>query len=328
MSGRRYLVTGGLGFLGASLVRHLVEAGHQVRVLDNGSRGSEARVASLRTQVEIIKGDIRDAKVVQRSLQGMDSVCHLAAINGTEYFYERPADVLEVAVKGMLNVLDGCVAEGVGELLFASSSEVYQSPPAVPTDENVQLSIPDPLNPRYSYAGGKIVSELMAINYGRKHFDRVLIFRPHNVYGPDMGCEHVIPQFTVRLLRLLSTEGKAHKIPVPINGTGEQSRSFIYIEDCVAALMLILEKGDHLNIYNIGTTEEVTIRDLAHRVANLLGAQIEIVPGPAPKGEPLRRCPDISKLQSMGYRPRFRLDDGLRPTVEWYIAHQPVGSAT
>ena len=84
-------------------------------------------------------------------------------------------------------------------LVLASSSEVYQTPPQVPTDESAPLVVPDPLNPRYSYGGGKIISELMAINYGRKYFERVLIFRPHNVYGPDMGFEHVIPQFALRL---------------------------------------------------------------------------------------------------------------------------------
>jgi nucleoside-diphosphate-sugar epimerase len=261
-------------------------------------------------------------------MKGIESVCHLAAINGTRYFYERPADVLEVGVRGMLNVLDGCAAEGVGELLLASSSEVYQTPPTVPTDETAPLSIPDLHNPRYSYAGSKLISELMAVHLGRNRVDRVLVFRPHNVYGPDMGWEHVIPQLAVRMHRLLSAQGKVGKLSFPIHGTGDQSRAFVYKEDCVAALMLILAKGEHLNVYNIGTTEEVTIRDLAHRVANLLGVEIEIVQEPAPQGEPLRRCPDIGKLQRLGYIPRFRLDDGLRPTVEWYVAHQPVSSAT
>ena len=328
MSGRRYLVTGGLGFLGSSLVRHLVKAGHRIRVLDNGFRGSELRLAEELGRVDLVKADIRDADIVRRALRGMDSVCHLAAMNGTKYFYERPSDVLDVALRGMLNILDGCAAEGVRELVFASSSEVYQTPPTIPADENVPLSIPDPHNPRYSYAGGKLISELLAVHFGKKHFDRVLIVRPHNVYGPDMGWEHVIPQFTTRLLRLVSQEGKTRRLPFPISGTGEQSRAFVYIEDCISALMLLLEKGEHLNIYNIGTTEEVTISDLARRVAKLLGVEIEIVPGPAPKGEPARRCPDIGKLQNLGYRPRFRLKDGLRPTVEWYTAHQPVSSAT
>ena len=95
----------------------------------------------------------------------------------------------------MISVLDACRHHGIRELVLASSSEVYQTPPGIPTPENVPLSVPDPLNPRYSYGGGKIICELMAINYGRQGFDRVLIFRPHNVYGPDMGWEHVLPQF-------------------------------------------------------------------------------------------------------------------------------------
>ena len=92
----------------------------------------------------------------------------------------------------------------VRTLVLASSSEVYQTPPKVPTDESVPMVVPDPHNPRLSYGAGKIISEVMAINYGRKFFDRVLIFRPHNVYGPDMGFEHVIPQFALRMKKAIA----------------------------------------------------------------------------------------------------------------------------
>ena len=134
-----------------------------------------------------------------RAVRGVDEVHHLAFVNGTEFFYSAPELVLDVGVKGMINVIDACRATASRNLVLASSSEVYQTPPQVPTDESAPLLVPDPPNPRYSYGGGKIISELMAINYGRKLFDRVLIFRPHNVYGPDMGFEHVIPQFALRL---------------------------------------------------------------------------------------------------------------------------------
>src|SRR5215218_821288 len=141
---------------------------------------------------------------IHAAVRGIDEVHHLAFVNGTEFFYSAPELVLDVGVKGMINVIDACRAAGVGRLVLASSSEVYQTPPRVPTDETVPLVVPDPANPRYSYGGGKIISELMAINYGRRHFDRVLIFRPHNVYGPDMGFEHVIPQFVLRLKRAMA----------------------------------------------------------------------------------------------------------------------------
>src|SRR6266699_2688839 len=217
----RYLVTGASGFIGSALVRALLKNGNDVRALDNESRGSRHRLRDIESQIEWIEGDVRDSSTATRAVQGVDAVWHLAAINGTEFFYSRPELVLEVAVKGMLNVLDACIAHGVGELFVASSSEVYQTPAQVPTDETVALSVPDPLNPRYSYGGGKIVSELMAINYAR-HFKRVTIVRPHNVYGCDMGQEHVIPQFVERLSALQSSP--EDPIPFAIQGTGEQTR--------------------------------------------------------------------------------------------------------
>jgi len=176
----------------------------------------------------------------------------------------------------MMNVLDACVAEGVRDLMLASSSEVYQAPPTIPTDETAPLTVPDVLNPRFSYGGGKIVSELLAVNYGRKFFDHTLICRPHNVYGPDMGHEHVIPQFVVRMKEC--SERQPHGvIDFPIQGTGEETRSFIYIDDFIRALLCVMEQGEALGIYHIGTEREVSIGELAHLVARACGRDIRIV---------------------------------------------------
>lgn len=316
MKAKSYLVTGGTGFIGAALVRRLIEAGHRVRVLDNQSRGSTERLAGLEGSFELVEADIRDPESVEKATRGVDSVCHLAFVNGTEFFYNKPDVVLDVGVKGMVNVLDACLKHDVRELVLASSSEVYQSPPVIPTDETAPLSIPDPLNPRYSYAGGKIISEIMAVNYGRKYFDRVLIFRPHNVYGPDMGWEHVIPQFALRMRKLCrETQGT---IQFPIQGSGEETRSFCYIDDFTDGLLLMMEKGEHLNIYHIGTMEEQTIAKVARLVAEHFGREIEIVPGAPAAGATTRRCPDTGKLESLGYRPKFSLETGLRKTCRWY----------
>ncbi len=314
------LVTGGLGFLGASLVRALVAKGEDVRVLDNSSRGSEEKLGEMAKDVEIVAGDIRDPAFVRKSVAGTERVLHLAFVNGTEYFYKYPAYVLDVGIKGMMNVIDSCIQEGVKDLVVASSSEVYQTPPMVPTPENVPLSVPDPLNPRYSYGGGKIMSELMALNYGRSYFDRVILFRPHNVFGPMMGWEHVIPQFISRL-QTLSQESPDRPLPFPIQGDGKQTRSFIYIDDFTAGLMLTIDKGEHLGIYHIGTMDEVSIADVATLTAAQMGIDIALVPGPEAPGGTLRRCPDISKLRSLGFEPHFSLADGLKPTVEWYLQH-------
>ncbi len=266
--------------------------------------------------IDLVEADIRDPAAVQRACRGMDSVIHLAYINGTEFFYTKPELVLEVAVSGIMNVLNGCRKADLPELVMASSSEVYQTPPMIPTDESVPLSVPDPLNPRYSYGGGKIISELLAINYGRTNFGRVTIFRPHNVYGPDMGREHVIPQFLTRMRKLRKKPDDP--IRFPIQGSGKESRSFVFIDDFTDGFMTVLERGEHLGIYNIGTMEEIPIERLAHLVADYYGRRIEVVPGELARGSTARRCPDITKLRMLGYQPRYSLRDGLVIIAQWY----------
>ena len=313
----KMLVTGGTGFIGSALVRRLFREGCDVRVFDNDSRGLSSRLEDIAANIELIRADIRDAAAVRKACRGVDSVCHLAFLNGTEFFYSQPDLVLDIGVKGIINVIDGCRIEGVRELFLASSSEVYQTPPAIPTDEKVPLSIPDPLNPRYSYAAGKIISEIMAINYGRKDFDRVVIFRPHNVYGPDMGWEHVIPQFAVRM-KALCDQADDTLLRFPIQGSGQETRSFIFIDDFAEGFMRLVEKGSHLEIYNIGTMEEITIQQLAIKMGAYWGKRITVVPGRLARGGTVRRCPDIGKLKSLGYESRISLDEGLRRTVCWY----------
>lgn len=297
-------------------MRRLIESGARVRVFDNNSRGRVERLADVDGQFEYVHGDIRDRDAIMAATGGVDAVCHLAFINGTEFFYSRPDLVLDVAVKGMSNVLDACVGAGVEELILTSSSEVYQSPPTIPTDETAPLSLPDPLNPRYSYAAGKIINEVMAINWGRRHFKRVVIVRPHNVYGPDMGWEHVIPQLVLRMKTL--ADSPLDPVPFPIQGTGTQTRSFVYIDDFIDGLMVAIERGEHLGIYHVGTMEEVTIGDVSRMIGEFFGRRIQIVPSEPAAGGANRRCPDITKIARLGYQPRFLLRDGLPRVARWY----------
>jgi len=318
MTAKRYLVTGGTGFIGAALVLRLLNQGHRVRVLDNNSRGAERRLGTAVGDVELVVGDIRSSEVVERAVNGVDAVHHLAFVNGTENFYMHPDVVLEVGAKGMINVVDACIKHGVPELLLASSSEVYQSPPQVPTDESAPLVVPDVMNPRYSYGGGKLFSELYAINVAARRLDQVLIYRPHNVYGPDMGFEHVIPQMAMRMAGQ-ATHASSGVIGFQIQGSGQETRSFCFIDDFIDGLMLVQEHGVTCNVYHIGTTEEVTIADLAHRIAGQLGRKIDILPGPIQAGSTLRRCPAIDKLARLGYQQKVSLDQGLTSTCGWYF---------
>jgi len=320
VSKKHYLVTGGTGFIGSALVKALVFSGHKVRILDNNSRGGIHRLASVLDDVELIEGDIRASATVSKVVKGTDAVCHLAFINGTEFFYQKPDLVLDVGVKGMIHVLDACMEHNVGELITASSSEVYQSPPQVPTDETAPMIIPDPMNPRYSYSGGKLISELMTINYGRAHFQRAIIFRPHNVYGQDMGFEHVIPQIATRAGKLIRAQPDGI-IPFEIQGDGSETRAFVHIDDFIAGLMTVLEKGEHLNIYHIGNDEEVSIRTVVEYMFDHLKRDYNLVAGELLKGSTRRRCPNINKLKALGYAPKSSLKEGIREVIDWYVNH-------
>jgi dTDP-glucose 4,6-dehydratase/UDP-glucose 4-epimerase len=328
---RRFLVTGGAGFLGAALVRRLLADGHRVRVLDNGWRaggeGVPHRLAGLEAaqaagRLEMAVADIRDAAAVRAAVQGVDCVAHLASVNGTEHFYTQPELVLDVGIRGMLNVLDACRAEAVGDLVVASSSEAYQVPPVVPTPEDVPLVVPDVRNMRYSYGGQKIACELMAQAWGRTGFRRLVVFRPHNVYGADMGWEHVIPQLAVRTAEAAEAAAPGAPVELGIRGDGRQTRAFIHVDDFTDGLMTVIGAGEHLGIYHIGNPEEITVAEVARAIAARLGREIRLVPGPAPAGETPRRCPDIGRLAALGFTPRIPFLQGIGSVVDWYAANR------
>jgi dTDP-glucose 4,6-dehydratase/UDP-glucose 4-epimerase len=314
----RVLVTGGAGFIGSALVKRLVAAGHDVVVLDNSSRGSWNRLDGV-SCVEVA-GDVRDLEDVVTAMHRCDAIVHMACYQGTRQFYEHPRRVLDVAVQGMLNVLDACEVTRCRDLLLVSSSEVYQNPPAVPTPETVPLSVPDVLNPRYSYAGGKIISELLAVAHEREGvLDRVVIARPHNVYGPAAGYEHVIPELAVRARHLMG-EYPDGPVPFPVQGTGEETRAFCHIDDCTDALALLLESADS-GVWHVGTPEETTIARLVQLTGSHYGRELKLVPGALQKGSPARRCPDITKLRCLGYKPKIPLQHGLPAVLDWYAEH-------
>lgn len=318
---RTYLVTGGTGFIGAYLVRRLVTAGARVRVVDNDLRGSRARLADVLADVELVECDVRDGEAMSRAAAGVDCLVHLAALNGTRNFYERPQLVLDVAVRGMLAVMDACKAADVPDLVVASSSEAYQTPPRVPTAEDVPLMIPDVWNPRYSYGGGKLASELIAANYYREHFRRLMIFRPHNVYGPDMGWDHVLPQLILRAHDQIAAHPDG-PVPFELQGDGAQTRAFIYIDDFIDALMLLFEYGEHRQVYHLGTAEEKSIREIIELVFKYFGRTPALQPGPLPAGSTLRRCPEIDKIRALGFRQQTTLEEGIERIADWYVAHQ------
>lgn len=306
---KTFLVTGGTGFIGSNICKLLIKKNHNVKVFDNNFRGSLSKIKKIKTKINFIKGDIRNKELLNKSLKNTDAVIHLAYVNGTKYFYSKPVLILDIAIKGIINIIEACIKNKVKELYLASSSEVYQTPVKIPTNEMESLKIPDIFNPRYSYGGGKILTELMGVHYGKKYFKKLIIFRPHNVYGKDMGNEHVVPEF---INRFKSLKGKKFKI----QGSGNEIRSFIYIEDFLQAFELILRKGKHLNIYNIGTSEKIKIKDLAFKLAKIYKKKILLKRTALAKGGTKIRLPDIQKIKSLGFKKKFNLEKGLKKTLD------------
>jgi nucleoside-diphosphate-sugar epimerase len=292
------LVTGGAGFIGSHLARRLVKDGNIVRVFDDCSRSDLSNLNGIHCDIQL--GDVRSARHMERALQRCNEVFHLAYVNGTPNFYNKPDYVLDVAVKGMTNLIDCCLKYGVRNLTLMSSSEVCRAKLVGP-DEAIPLVIPDPYNPRYSYSAGKIISEMLAIH--TKAFKRLFIVRPFNIYGPGMHHGHVIPDFVAQL----------DKTPFEVLGNGEETRSFCYVDDLIDGIMLMREKGEP-GIYNIGTPVETTIYELAMAISRAAGKPITSISylGKLREGDAERRKPDISKIAALGYAPKFSLDDGLR----------------
>ena len=305
---KNILVTGGTGFIGSNICNLLIKKNYNVKVYDNNFRGNLNKIKKIRKKIKFIKGDIRDKKNFFKALKNTDAVIHLAYVNGTKYFYTKPILILDIAIKGIMNVIEGCIRNKIKELYLASSSEVYQTPNKIPTDESESLKIPNIFNPRYSYGGGKILTELLGVHYGKKYFKKLIIFRPHNVYGPNMGHEHVIPEF---IKRFKSLKGKNFKI----QGTGNEIRSFIYIDDFLKAFDLIMKKGKHLNIYNIGTSERIKIKNLASKLSKIFNKKIILKKSPLSQGGTKLRVPNISKIKRLGFRQKYNLRKGLLETL-------------
>jgi nucleoside-diphosphate-sugar epimerase len=307
----KIFVTGGAGFIGSEIVKFFSDKGHEVTVYDDFSRGSQRRLRNLENVI-LVNGDIRDFDSLDKALRKkeFETVVHLAYINGTQNFYSRPKDVLDVALIGMQNIVKIIQSVGIKRFYLASSSEVYQNPEIFPTPEEVSLVIPDPNNPRYSYGLGKIVQEFMALHY-LSSMEQVIIFRPHNIYGQDMGFGHVIPE-------LFSKISKSDQEEITLKGNGKQTRSFCHIDDFIGAFQTLYSINVRSGIYNIGNKDEINILNLATLISNLYGGNKKFIFTPEPMGETTRRLPDLSKIEKLGYSPVVSITEGLDKYFTWY----------
>lgn len=314
---KRVAVTGAGGFLGRALTKSLAKT-CQVVAIDNNYRGN---LNSLALEENILSqcGDVLDPQEMLRLLDGCDAVFHLAAINGTENFYKVPGKVLEVGIIGTHNVIKAALHHKIKRFYFTSTSEVYNLPTEIPTPESVECKVTDVFNKRFSYAGGKIAGELMVINYLRDTDVQYIIFRPHNVYGPQMGFEHVIPQLTAKVFEAARTsQSGERKIPITIQGEGTETRAFMYIDDAIRAIETCVTQEWKWPLVHLGVTEETSIADLSRLIGSTAGYDLELRHAPRLGGSPDRRCPDTTRIRSLGFTPSVSLAEGVRRTVDWY----------
>ena len=306
---QKILITGGSGFIGSAITRYLVEKGHSVTVIDNNSRGKTKRLADVIKKIKFIKVDVRNLKKIKSIKGSFDTIIHLAYVNGTKFFYQKPFEILDIGVNGFLNILELSKKKKVKNFFLASSSEVYQTPLKIPTDEQEMLKIPNIHNPRYSYGGGKIFSELYGTHFSKKYFKKFIIFRPHNVYGSDMGNEHVIPEFINRFKKI------GNKSKFLIYGSGNEIRSFIHIDDFINGFDKVFTKGKNLEIYNIGTDKKIKIILLVKILSKIFKKNVKITKSKLLKGSPSVRCPNINKIKKLGFKHKISLEEGLKKIV-------------
>ena len=261
---KNILVTGGSGFIGSHLCQKLLDKGFSVISIDNFSRGLESRKIK---SIKNIKCDITDYDDLSLKLKDIkiDCVFHLAAINGTDNFYRIPLKIMDVGVLGAINICKLCIEKKINKLIAASSAEVYQESKIIPTPEDIELVVPNVENPRYSYGLSKIFTEYYIYHFCNINNISGAAFRPHNVYGPDMGLKHVIPQFIIQML----TNANEKETELKPEGNINTTRAFCYVDDITDGLITLMGT-DNFEVYNIGSDLEISIRDLAYMLSSSL----------------------------------------------------------
>lgn len=321
----KVLITGGAGSVGLSLSRRLAAQGHEVVIADNFFRGKRDQMfldTIALPNVTLIEGDLTTREGWNALGGGYDYIYQLVSINGTELFYTIPGEVLRIGVSSIMHSLEWMKdVNPEAKIQYTSSNEAYagaldafnQLP--IPTPEDVPLVISDTYNPRWTYAGTKLIGELFFIHYAKEQNLRSVIVRPHNFYGPRNGYGHVIPQFIARITKRVD--------PFSIFGA-DNTRTFCYMDDAVEAMQLVMEseKTDG-GTYHIGrpASDEISMEALAHRLFDIAGWHPENIDiEKAPEGSVLRRAPDVTKIErDTGWKAKTTLDEGLAKTYEWYV---------
>src|SRR5207248_6552340 len=310
----RIMVTGGAGFIGSHLAEKLLAVGHEVVVLDDFNdfydpRIKHANIAGFAKEVSVCHVDLRDAESV-RSLfrrEKVDAIAHLAARAGVRPSIQQSRLYYDTNVIGTLHLLEAARVTGVQRFIFASSSSVYGASNTIPFSEDQHLI--QTLSP---YGATKIAGEFLCSTYSHLYQMRVVALRYFTVYGPRQRPDLALHQFTRRIYA-----GQ----PIDQFGDGRTRRDYTYIDDIRQGTMAALKyDGPLFDIFNLGESETIQLKDLIVAIENALGKKAKINQLPEQPGDMPLTCADISKARKLlGYRPTTRLNEGLPRFVEWFL---------
>lgn len=310
----RVLVAGGSGFVGSHVCRRLLDDGHAVTCVDNLLTGRRANVADLDEHAgfAFVDADVAELQPAMLPGEPPEVVLHLASPASPVDYDRFPLETLAVNSAGTWRLLE--IAEGAdARFVYVSTSETYGDPLVHPQPETYWGNV-DPIGPRSCYDGGKRFGEALVTSWRRARGIRAAILRVFNTYGPAMRLDdgRVVPAFLAAAFA---------SRPLPIQGDGSQTRSYMYVSDLVEGLLHVaLDPDLDGQVLNIGNPEEVTVRELAERVIAVTGAAAGVTLLRGRPGDPQRRCPDISRMiERYGWRPVVALDEGLRRTMDWLM---------
>src|SRR5438094_3664807 len=313
----RILVTGGAGFIGSHLVERLLAAGHAVVILDDFNdfydpQIKHANIAAFAKDVTVYHVDLRDGGSV-RSLfhrEKVDAIAHLAARAGVRPSIQHAQLYCDTNVSGTLHLLEAARVTGVERFILASSSSVYGASKTIPFSEEQHLI--QTLSP---YGATKIAGEFLCSTYSHLYRIRVVAFRYFTVYGPRQRPDLAIHQFTRRIYA-----GQA----IDQFGDGTTQRDYTYIDDIIQGTMAALDyEGPLFDIFNLGESETIRLKDLISAIENALGKKAKINRLPEQSGDMSLTCADISKArQLLGYNPTTKLSEGLPKFIEWFLGSQ------
>lgn len=299
---RKVLVTGGSGFIGGHLVDKLLSLNKEVTVFDKLSAESEKHVPA---GVELVRGDVRNPRQIIEAAKNADLVFHLAAnANGTISVNDPQFD-FETNAVGTFNVLDAALHAKVKRLLYVSSASIYGKPQCFPIDEG------HPAKPFIPYGASKLVGEIYCNSFFNTYNLSVVIARPFCVYGPRENPKLALVEVS-RYLRW-----HLNKQPIRIVGDPDRkTRDFVHVYDVVKALLLIADKAPSGEVFNVGSGEEASMRELADIISSITGRPAVLNVISRIKEDTYRLISDISKLKSLGYAPNISLHDGVKQLAD------------